>query len=501
LVFSLLGGVLFGALIAVLSPGSFTQGWGAAAILFSGAIFALASAWQWAGGGRRLAVLVALAFLLRLVLGVGLSLALPRWGYFEPEQQAGYLFKDANYRDQQAWDLAVSNRPLWTSFSEEFATDQYGGLLALSAMIYRYMSPDAHRPFLILILGAFFAALGVPFLYVAARLRWPSRVAVITAWIYVLYPDAVFFASSQMREPFLVGLSAVTFWGVLAIQHHRRAAVLAVIASLAGMAVISSRVAVAVGGFLGLLFLLEYVVTQPGRRWKAAGWLALAVGLVLVLIFSWEWFRGSSGYDALVTWRNSGQVTARIKEIGEQWVLPFVIVYGIAQPVLPAAIADTSIPLWHTIAIVRAAGWYALAPFLAYGLFFFWREADPRKRRFVLWLALAVVLWLAIAAARGGGDTTDNPRYRSLFIPWMALLAAWSVDWAVAHRDAWLWRWVAVEGIFLTFFTHWYIARYLRWWLRIPFWTMTGMIVALSLVVLAGGWLWDRRRLRRGPAS
>jgi len=497
LVFSLLGGVLLGALISVLSPGQFLQGWLAATLLSSAGIFLLISAWRWGGGGRLLAWMVVAAFIIRLAAGIGLSLALPRWGYFEPEQQAGYLFKDAHYRDIQAWDLAKTDSPLWATFSEEFYTDQYGGLLALSALVYRYLSPDAHRPFLMLVLGAAVAALGVPFLHAAVRLRWPSRVAITAAWIYVLYPDAIFFASSQMREPFLVGLSAIAFWAVLAWQPRRFTVLIALLGSLLGMVIISSRVSAAVAGFLGLLFLVEHVIALNDRRWRVLGWLALGGGLALVLLFSWEWFRASSGYDTLITMRNSGLVLVRIKELGEQWALPFIIVYGLLQPVLPAAIAEPSIALWHTTAIIRAAGWYALAPFLIYGLVFFWRESDTRRRRLVFWLVLAVFTWLIIAAARGGGDATDNPRYRSLFIPWMALLAAWAVDWALAHQDAWLWRWIAVEGIFLAFFTHWYLSRYYHLWTKLPFWTMTILIVVLSLVVFVGGWAWDRMRLKR----
>jgi hypothetical protein len=215
----------------------------------------------------------ALAFLLRLAAGIGLSTALPHWGYPKAEQQAGYLFKDAYNRDYQAWSLAQSSQPLWASFREEFVTDQYGGVLALSALVYRYISPDAHRPFLILILGAFVFALGVPFLVQAARLRWSARIAVLAGWIYVLYPDAIFFASAQMREPFLIGLAAVAFWGVLAWNRRRSAAAAALGISLLVMALISSRVAGAVAGFLGLLFLLEYVIgsrTAAGRR--LAGW-------------------------------------------------------------------------------------------------------------------------------------------------------------------------------------------------------------------------------------
>jgi hypothetical protein len=74
----------------------------------------------------------------------------------------------------------------------------------------------------------------------------------------------------------------------------------------------------------------------------------------------------------------------------------------------------------------------------------------------------------------------------------MGLLAAWAVDWAYAHRSAWLWRWVLVECIFVGFFTHWYIGRYYRIWERLQFWNMIAWIIGLSCLVLGGGWLYDR---------
>lgn len=495
---------LVGAGIAAVSPGQWGTGWLASTLLLSICFYILIAAWQWAGSSRILGWMVALAFFLRLGLGVGLSLALPVWGSpGEPVQQAGYLFPDAYERDHRAWELAQSGLPLWVSFRDELATDQYGGLLALSAGVYRFISPDAHRPFLILILGAFTSALGVIFLRQAVCLHWPTRVANIAAWIYVLYPDALFFASSPMREPFLVGLSAVAFWAVLSWGRSYRAALLAGIPSVAVMALISSRVAAAVVGFLGLLFLLEYVISRPERRWKILGWVGLSVGLLLLLAFSWDWFQSSAAWDISVTQRTSGWVEYALENASKRTGIaietlrsPFVVAYGLARPVLPAAVAETAIPFWKTVGIVRSAGWYALAPFLLYSLFAFWKERDPRKRWRLIWLALTVVLWLVIASARGGGDGNDNPRYRSLFIVWLALLAGWAVDWALVHRDAWLWRWLAVEAIFLGFFTNWYFSRYFRIWGRMDFWQMTIWIVALSGLVLVGGWIWDRWRQR-----
>ncbi len=491
--FSIAAGSVVGAAVALFSPGPFLWAWLVASVLAIPAVYGLLAGWHWAGGGRALGWIIALAFLLRLVLGVGLSLTLPVYGYIDNEcQQAGYLFKDACERDREAYSIAQGSEGLFWGSGITLDNDQYGGLAFLSAWIYRYLSPDAHRSFLILILGAFVAALGVPFLHRAVRLRWPARVAAIATLIYAFYPDGLFFTSSQMREPFLLGFTAIAFWAVLSLNQHLRISIIVLLASVLGMAFFSTRVTLIIAGILAIWFWLEYSAGREGHRWQAVFWLGLVVGFLGMLVLTWGWFRSSTQYDVQLTLLNSGQIATRISEIGEQWLLPFTLVYGLFQPVLPAAIAESSIPLWKTIVIFRSAGWYALAPFLVYGLFTLWRQDDPRMRRLALWLIVSVFFWLMVASLRGGGDLTDNPRYRSLFLPWLALLAAWSVDWALARKDAWLWRWVAVEGIFLAFFTHWYISRYYRLWYKMDFWTMVIWIIGLSALVLVGGWVWDR---------
>lgn len=499
LVLSLVGGALLGAGVATLSPGSFSVGWLAASVLAIPALFILLSAWAWAGGGRLLAWMIALAFLLRLIAGVGLSLALPAWGYDTDCQNAGYLFKDACERDREAFGVAQKGEGLFWFSGIKLDTDQYGGLAFLSGWIYRYLSPDAHRSLLILIVSASFSALGVPFLRQAIRLRWNGRVANLAAWIYVLYPDAVFFASSQMREPMLVGLGAIAFWAVLSWDHpwrvrdrRWRARLVVLCASLLGMAFFSTRVALMVTGVLAVWFWLEFSANRPEPHWQVLGWLGLTGGLLAMLALTWGWFLDSAAYDIQLTIQRSGWLAKIIEEAGQRFALPILTLYGLAQPVLPAALTEASIPLWQSIGIIRAAGWYALAPFLVYGLFMVWKEPQINRRRILIWLGMSVCVWLVVAALRGGGDQTDNPRYRSLFIPWLALLAAWAVDRALAARDAWLWRWIAVEAIFLGFFTHWYASRYLHVGGRLPFWQMLAWIVGLSGLVLAGGWFYDR---------
>jgi hypothetical protein len=479
---------LIGALLAgVFSPESFWQGWFPAILLLTAAGIVLLFAWRWAGAGRTLAWMIALAFFTRLLIGVTLTLAMPVYGHDEPEQNAGYHFKDAYNRDREAWTLAKSEQPILTSFGQEFNSDQYGGLLSISAMIYRYLSPDMHRPYLILILTAFITALGIPFFWQAVRLRWGLPIANIAAWIVVFYPDGIFFGSSQMREPFLIGLAGIAFWGITAFSHSRRSALLAVGLSMVGIALISSRVALAFMAVLSVWFYLEQLAPRSAR-WRSLGWVVLGIGALGIAFFSWEWFRASVHWDLVVRELNSGWVQKIIREAGQSIRLPFIIAYGLAQPVLPAAIAAPTLPLWKIIIILRSLGWYLLAPLLIYAFFTVWK-APAIDRRILIWLAALVFAWLVISSARAGGDMTDNPRYRSMFLPWMALLAAWGLRWAWLKRDVWLVRWLVVEGIFLSYFTSWYLSRYYQLWKPIPFWSMVVQIILLSGLVLASGWL------------
>jgi hypothetical protein len=386
-------------------------------------------------------------------------------------------------------------------------TDQYGGLLAVSAGIYRYLSADAHRPFLILALGALFVSLGVPFLRQAVRLCWSERTASIAAWIYIFYPDAVYFASSQMREPYIVGLSAVALWALLALDRTCPLTWAVLAASLASMALFSSRLALMMVGFLAILFLLDHMVGHQNRRWQELGWLALAAGAGIIALVSWSWFRSAAELDLFVTQQEVGRLDSAIDELaitlrlGDWVTIPMMLTYGLAQPVFPAAVMALFkpgvAPIAQGLALFRSTGWYVLGPFLLYGMFTSWREARPLQRRLIIGIAACVAVWLVIASARGGADLTDNPRYRSLLLVWMAVLAGWAIDWALTHKDAWLWRWVAVEVIFLGFFTQWYVSRVFKIWGKLLFWQMIVAILLLSGLVFVSGWLWDRQQARK----
>jgi hypothetical protein len=138
--------MVLGVPVALLGPGAFFPGWAAAALLLSASVFALLLAWSEMGGGRKLALLVAAAFLLRLVAGIGLSLAYQAWGFDTEVYQSGFLFPDALKRDTDAYQLARMDTRILGNPDIQIGSDQYGGLGMMSALVYRHQ-PRAHRSF------------------------------------------------------------------------------------------------------------------------------------------------------------------------------------------------------------------------------------------------------------------------------------------------------------------------------------------------------------------
>ena len=114
--------------------------------------------------------------------------------------------------------MASSEQPIYRCFNESYAYDQYGGLLTISAFIYRYLSPDAHRPLMLVLVSAFMAALGLPFLWKAASQQWGVKVALASGWVYALYPESILLGGSAMREPYLWAFSAFVLWGFVSLE-------------------------------------------------------------------------------------------------------------------------------------------------------------------------------------------------------------------------------------------------------------------------------------------
>lgn len=502
--------------LAALQPGSYLTGWLGFSILLILGLEAMLAAWRWAGGGKLLAWMTALALLLRVAAGVAVYIALPIDGHNVPDDKAGFVFTDAHRRDDQAWNLASSGKPLWAAFDKTYYTDQYGGLLALSALTYKVLSPDSHRPLLILLLAALTAALGVPFLYKAIRTLWGDRLASVSSWLYVLYPKSVLTGGAQIREPFLLTFIAVSFWGFAAwlVQGNRRGWIWMGL-GIVGMLLVSPAMA------LALLFLFGGWLWTRGEH-KRVPWpiLAGAVAVVVVGLLFLAWslsrphdFAGGSPVIIILNWirnsvkwviyqleRGSGQIQNVFSKMNPLAQFLFVVGYGIAQPVLPPAFFEPTTLTWHIIGVFRALGWYVTLPLLLFAPVAAWRSEAGPQRRLWLWLSTFVWLWIVICAIRAGGSQWDNPRYRLIFFGIEALLAGYAwIRW-VDHRDPWLPRILGLEVMSVLLFGQWYLARYNHVGTHLPIMLVLGLSLAVAGLILVGGWLWDRQRAHKARA-
>ena len=449
--------------------------------------------------------IILFAFLLRLGLGVTASILLPQVGYESKPQQAGYLFLDAYHRDSQAWDLAQSGKPLSRAFDQKYASDQYGGLLWVSAFAYRYLSADTHQPLLVVLLAALIGSLGVLFIYLAAKHLVDEKTAFLSALIFAFFPDAILLGASQMREPFLMTFVAMAFYGLVEWQATRaKLPWLWMALALAGMLFVSPGfVLVTLIAAAGWLYFAESGRTIP---WQAVAVAAGVFILALVVVAaSWDslvaakgggilgtlgnWARETAKWNAYVLGRSSGIVQLLFEALPPALAAPFVAVYGILQPVLLAVLVEPAIPFWQILGILRALGWYLLLPFVAFAPFSAGFQPNRQWRKGWLWLSLVVWGWIIIASVRGGGDQWDNPRYRVILLVWMALLAAQAF---YAIKSRWFWRIVAVEIIILLVFGHWYSWRYLGIGFNLGIRNTLAIAIGLAVLVVLGDWLWQR---------
>lgn len=462
---------------------------------------------------RRIFFLFLLAFLLRFGLGLFAYFGLPNIGYGSETEKAGYLFLDAYNRDSQARELALSGQPLSKAFDEKFSSDQYGGLLWLSAFLYRSVNDS---PLFMVCLAALAGSLGGLFVYLAARRIFDPKIAFLACCIFLFYPDSVLFGASQMREPFLMTLIAMAFYGMVRnaksgdfaskSRDAFQAGWIWVALALAGMLFISPGFAlVTIVALAGWVFFGG----QAGRiPWQAA---AIAVGVFILalaaLAASWDslvaaksdgvlgivggWARETAKWNAEVLKRSSGIVQLLFETLPGGLAMPFVAIYGILQPVLPAAVIEPGNPFWQGLGIIRALGWYVLLPFVAYAPFSAWTIPNGQRKKQTVWLAILLWAWILIAAVRGGGDQWDNPRYRVILLALMALSAA-QAFYAVKLR--WFWRILLVEGIILLVFTHWYAWRYLGIGINLGIRNTLVIALGASILLVGADLLWQARR-------
>ena len=502
-----------GAVFASIQDGNWTIGFLSFSFVFLLSIFVLGIAYNWSNSRKTLGYIIALAFFLRLAVGVTLHLALPIYGHDDVDDRAGYVYTDAHKRDDQAWALATSDRLILDAFSEKYATDQYGGLLAFNALIYRYLSPDAQRPLMLILFSAFFAALGVPFFWKAVNQVFGERVAWASTWIFALYPESILLGASAMREPYLLTFSAFALWGFVDLRApvnapRSQSGWLWLALGLLGMLLVSPVVALATIIILGGWAFF----TSEGREISWKGILVVAAVFIAGLFLLSSSLNRSGEFDStsplhvINDWMKiavrmnvyeiesgSGWVQ-KIFDEGPTWIrLPFIAIYGIFQPVLPATVIHPTKLIWTLIGFLRGLGWYTILPLLILSFVAATGQGSGKTRNLILWLFLLVVLWVFLAALRGGADLYDNPRYRTILFVWQAVLAGYVWVWWGETRNAWFTRVVLMEVLFLLVFTQWYASRYYHWGGQLPFPVMIALILGLWGMVLAFGWWQDRK--------
>jgi 4-amino-4-deoxy-L-arabinose transferase-like glycosyltransferase len=497
-----------GLVLSLLDGGTWWIGLLSYSLMLMLGLWAISALWRGTGASRTLMLILLLSVLLRLGLGVGLSYALPAYGYDNEIQNAGYIFRDALNRDTQAWNMASSGESLWRAFDKSYSTDQYGGMLFLNAGLYRLFSPDLHRPWLVILVAALVAGIGVVLAFKAVGLAWGRKMAWIVAGILAFYPEAILQGSSQMREPFLITFVVMVFLGLVTWQEHRHiSAAWWMAGGLVGMLLFNPSVAVFVLPVAAIWFWLW----RGGRiSWGAV--LIVAGVLVAGIILLWlglargslagaslpetlsRWLGYSSQWDLYLTQRASDGLQPLFDALPKFLHLPLVTVYGLFQPVLPAIIFDVAPWPLEALGIFRALGWYLLLPFLFFAVFAGKGGTKPESRAW-LWLWLATWAWILLSSFRAGGDQWDNPRYRVILVLFQAVLAAraW-LYWRTSH-NRWLGRLLTIEAVFLAVFGYWYAGRYTNWpILHFSFPVIILAIIVLAAAILVAGWAWDLRR-------
>lgn len=468
---------------------------------------------------QRLGYLLIAAALLRLAIGTFWYGSLPILGYASPAEQRGYVMADAYDRDRVAFELAQSGKPLWRAFQGSYhRADQYGGLLYLSAWVYRYLGGAEHQPLQVMILTAAFSALGVIFLWALARRAWDQQVAWVAAWGLALYPEAVLLGSSQMREAFTITLVISGLYGLVCYwKEHAWTGLLWLVVSLGLLLPFSPPAA---GLLMGTLVILSAVL---GRdlfdvrllRWRWF-WIVLgllAIGIVIGIWLSWKqiapegianpmelmrwWLKKSAEWQAHLSERASGKIQAIFDRTPGWAHTPLLLAYGVVQPLLPATLIDiTAVAIWRGINIWRAVGWTILLAMLLYAPLRAWMGVG--ERRLARGLSLVVWLVILIASYRSGGDMWDNPRYRAMFAGPQIALAAWAWVQSQRNPDPNLRRALVAIGLVLAWFVPWYLMRYIH----LP-WPVSDEIKMLGLAVTSAMlyWIWDWSGSAKSPAD
>ncbi|MEJ2757536.1 MAG: hypothetical protein P8046_03550 [Anaerolineales bacterium] len=440
------------------------------------------------------------AVLFRLALGVFWFYALPKWGYPTDQQQAGYIMYDPFLRDNHAWELAQSGEPLIEAFKGYSANDQYGGMLFISAWMYRYLGGDLHLPQLVLVLTSAVSGIGVAYVWAFTRRMWGQQAAKWAAIGLAVYPEAVLLGGAHMREAFTIplgvalGFLLVRFW-----QDRRRLDIGVFLLLFAITLAISWAYVLLLLMVMGLFLVGLWVDQRKGKPLSAWQWGAVTLGGVGAVFLSkvfWDLLSQMNEFQSGLTETYSGIIQAVFDRIPAALHTPFLVVYGMVRPLLPAALLGKGNSwLWRALGIYRAIGWTVVLALLLYAtLLVIRKKAWFSSAGMLLWGSWLVSI---IAAYRAGGDLWDNPRYRAGFAAFQLGLAAWAVAEQKARRDPLLQRVLVSAGLIIFWVVIWYLPRYTA----VP-WRSGTVLSKVGVGLMTSGLylLWDWVRLRAKDA-
>jgi hypothetical protein len=460
--------------------------------------------------------LVIIAAILRISLGLLWFKTLPILGHGTPAEKAGYIMADASARDQAAWKLAQSNKSLWKAFRNNRTVDQYGGMLFLSAAIYRGLGTHQHNPIQMVVLCAAFSSSTIFFLWGFAKRAWDKDVANLAAMLIAFYPEAMLLGSSQMREAFTIPLTSAAFYGLIRYQQRRDLkSVSMIIVSLLLFIPFSPPFAALLMGILVITAIASSIRFANDLTKKSTFWIIFSILFILILAGVWItlkqftpegmnnpihminwWLRKSASLQAYLSKHASGWIQEIFKNTPTWTHMPMLLAYGVVQPFLPAAIVVGShAPIWRWITLWRSIGWSFMLIFLVYAPVLTLRKKD-NNIRLVRILLLIVWFIILLAAFRGGSDMWDNPRYRATFSSLQIVLVAWTLIELRRSSDPWFWRAIIVGVAIMGWFIPWYLQRYysIGWQISDPFRTLG---LGISTGILLCIWDWARMKGKR----
>jgi hypothetical protein len=340
-----------------------------------------------------------------------------------------------------------------------------------------------------------------------------DKVALAATLIFSFYPETLFLGSSHMREAIVMLGIVIVFFGFVQLVKGTPGWYQSF--GLGSLILLLFQPPLA---FLTIGITFVLMILEPGIRfhWKYLAWFTgFAFLAVVIMVSIWQnlpslasfspletviqWLKLNFSFQTHLMERASGMLQKLLSSVGDRWALPVILGYGAVQPVLPAALVDPAAWIWRIINIFRAIGWYGLAPGLVYGMLVLIPPRRQNHRWQFAWLSLICIAWILVSAAAGGGDQWDNPRYRSLFLPWMALVAAWGWEESRSKCNPWLVRlWVA-EAIFVLIFLEWYVSRYYPTWIHLDVRITIGLTLLVVIGFLGGSLGWDILRRKSKP--